>query len=69
MRKDPEMKKYTLYFDSYECTLEHFTFYATYEDAVKIMERMTIGFATTKNTVYALLYEGVTKCASYEIDK
>lgn len=67
MRKEPEMKKYTLYFDSYECTLnEHFTFYATYDDALQMMIAMADGYASKKVTVYAQLFRGVEKVAEYE---
>lgn len=67
MRKDSEMKKYTLYFDSYECTLnEHFTFYATYDDALQIMIAMANGYASTKMTVYAQMYSDIVNIAVYE---
>lgn len=67
MRKEPEMKKYTLYFDSYECTLnEHFTFYATYDDALQMMITMADGYASKKITVYAQMYSDTVNIAVYE---
>lgn len=64
-----EFKKFTLYFDSFECVVnEHVTFYADYETAKKIMCTMADEYASHHLFIFAQMYEGRTKIDDYEVD-